>query len=62
MVISVIGDFYSWSQKARETEDMFANELQILMQKIVACKPEFLEGGKSGPQTPVCTQFRKPLL
>ena len=31
--ISLIGDFYNQSQKARETEDMFTDELQILVQK-----------------------------
>ena len=35
-VSSLIGDFYNWSQEARETEDMFADELQVLMRKIVA--------------------------
>ena len=42
MVSSLIADFYNWSQKTRETEDMFANELQVLVQKIVAHKPEFI--------------------
>ena len=40
-VNSLIGDFYNWSQKARETADMFTDELQVLVRKIVACKPEF---------------------
>ena len=42
MVSSLIADFYSQSQKARETKDMFADELQVLVRKIVACKPEFI--------------------
>ena len=42
MVSSLIADFYNWSQKARGTEDMFAEELQVLVRKIVACKPEFI--------------------
>ena len=32
MVSSLIADFYNWSQKARENEDMFADE-QVLVQK-----------------------------
>ena len=36
MVSSLIADFYNQSQKARETEDMFADELQVLVRKIVA--------------------------
>ena len=30
-VSSLIADFYNWFQKARETEDAFADELQILV-------------------------------
>ena len=41
-VSSLIADFYNWSQKTRETEDVFADELQVLVQKIVACMPEFI--------------------
>ena len=36
-----IADFYNQSQKIQETEDAFADELQVLVQKIVARKPEF---------------------
>ena len=36
MVSSLIADFYNQSQKIWETEDAFANELQVLVQKIVA--------------------------
>ena len=40
-VSSLIADFYNRSQKIQETEDAFAEELQVLIQKIVALKPEF---------------------
>ena len=42
MVSSLIADFYNWSQKIRETEDAFADELEVLVRKILARKPEFL--------------------
>ena len=42
MVSSLIGDSYNWSQKPRETKDVFAGKLQILVRKIVAHKVEFL--------------------
>ena len=42
MVRSLIADFYNQSQKAQETKDMFADELQVLVRKIVAHKPEFI--------------------
>ena len=36
MVSSLIKDFYNWSQKIQETEDVFADKLQVLVRKIVA--------------------------
>ena len=41
-ISSLIGGFHNWSQKAKEIKDVFTDELQILVRKIVACKPEFL--------------------
>ena len=41
MVSSLIADFYNWSQKTQETKDAFADELQVLVRKTVAQKPEF---------------------
>ena len=41
-VSSLIADFYNQVQKTRETEDAFADELQILIRKIIARKPEFI--------------------
>ena len=35
-VSSLIADFYNQSQKTRETKDAFADELQILVRKIIA--------------------------
>ena len=32
----LISDFYGWSQKTRETEDTFADNLQVLARKIIA--------------------------
>ena len=39
---SLIGNFYNQSQKVQETEDVFADELQVLVRNIVAQKPEFI--------------------
>ena len=41
-VSSLIANFYNSFQKTRETEDAFADELQILVRKIIAQKPEFI--------------------
>ena len=37
----LISNFYGWSQKARETEDTFADDLQVLARKIIVHKPSF---------------------
>ena len=37
----LISDFYGWSQKTRETEDTFADDLQVLARKIIVQKPSF---------------------
>ena len=37
----LISDFYSWAQKKNKSEEAFADELQILVCKIIARKPEF---------------------
>ena len=36
-----ISDFYGWSQKSRETEETFVDNLQVLARKIIAQKPSF---------------------
>ena len=40
-VSKFISDFYSCHQKRNELEDVFANDLQILVRKIIAHKPYF---------------------
>ena len=40
-ISKLISNFYSWAQKKSESEDAFAYELQVLVQKIIARKPEF---------------------
>ena len=37
----LISDFYSQSQKARETKDTFADDLQVVARKIIVHKPSF---------------------
>ena len=40
-VSELISDFYGQHQKKNESEDVFANDLQILVRKIIAHKPSF---------------------
>ena len=40
-MIELISDFYGHHQKRNESEDVFADDLQVLVRKIIACKPAF---------------------
>ena len=59
-VSSLIADFYNGSQKIRETEDAFADELQVLVQKIVARKPEFIGEANQGLKHQFAQNLRDP--
>ena len=59
-VSSLIADFYNWFQKTRETEDTFADELQILVQKIVARKPEFIHEANQALKHQFAQNLRDP--
>ena len=60
MISSLIADFYSQSQKTRETEDIFADELQVLVQKIVAHKPEFINEANQALKHQFTQNLRDP--
>ena len=38
---SLLGDFYTRCQKPKETEDQFADELQVLARKVISVCPEW---------------------
>ena len=59
-VSSLMADFYNWSQKAQETEDMFADELQVLVRKIVAHKPEFISEANQALKHQFSQNLRDP--
>ena len=40
-ISELISDFYGQAQKKKESKDTFVDKLQILVQKIIARKPEF---------------------
>ena len=40
-ISELISDFYGWAQKKNESEDIFADDLQVLIQKIITRKLEF---------------------
>ena len=41
---TLMADFYSHTQKAKETEESFADELQVLAQKVISKKTNFQQG------------------
>ena len=59
-VSSLIADFYNWSQKTRETKGAFADELQVLVRKIVARKPEFESEAKQALKHQFAQNLRDP--
>ena len=59
-VSSLIADFYNRFQKTRETEDAFADELQILVWKIVARKPEFIHEANQALKHQYAQNLRDP--
>ena len=60
MVSSLIAAFYNQSQKAQETKDMFADELQVLVRKTVAHKPEFISNVNQALKHQFAQNLRDP--
>ena len=60
MISSLIADFYNQSQKARETKDMFADERQVLVRKIVAHKLEFISKANHALKHQFAQNLRDP--
>ena len=40
-ISELISDFYGWAQKKNESEDVFVDDHQVLVQKIIARKLKF---------------------
>ena len=59
-VTSLIADFYNQFQKTRETEDAFADDLQILVRKTVAQKPEFIHEANQALKHQYAQNLRDP--
>ena len=39
--VNILAEFYSHSQHAKESEEVFADELQLLARKVISKKPNF---------------------
>ena len=56
----LISDFYARAQKKNESEEAFADELQILVCKIIARKPEFREDANEQLKSQYAHKLKDP--
>ena len=56
----LISDFYGWAQKKNESEEAFADELQILVHKIIARKPEFRQDANEQLKSQYAHKLKDP--
>ena len=59
---SLVGDFYSRSQRNKETEDQFADELQVLSRKVLSIRPEWRAEVNEALKTQFAFRLRDPYL
>ena len=58
----LVGDFYSRTQRPWETEDQFADELQILGQKVISIRPSWKQEANEALKTQFASQLHDPYL
>ena len=56
----LISDFYARAQKKNESEEVFADDLQILVCKIIARKPEFWEDANEQLKSQFAHKLKDP--
>ena len=59
---SLVGDFYSCIQRPWETEDQFADELQILGRKVISIRPSWKQEANEALKTQFASRLRDPYL
>ena len=59
---SLVRDFYSRIQWPRETEDQFANELQILGRKVISVRPSWKQEANEALKTQFASRLHDPYL
>ena len=59
-ISELISNFYSWAQKKSESEDMFADELQVLVWKIIARKLEFRQDANEQLKSQYAHKLKDP--
>ena len=51
---NILAEFYSQAQKPKESEETFADELQLLACKVISKRPAFREGFRYHPKAALC--------
>ena len=59
-ISELISNFYGWAQKMNESEDAFVDELQVLVQKIIARKPEFRQDANEQLKSQFAHKLKDP--
>ena len=59
-ISKLISNFYSWAQKKSEYKDAFADELQVLVWKIIARKPEFRQDANEQLKSQYAHKLKDP--
>ena len=59
---SLVGDFYSCIQQPWETEDQFADELQILGWKVISIRPAWRDEANEALKTQFASRLHNPYL
>ena len=58
--VKLISDFHGRAQKKSESEDAFADKLQVLVQKIIARKPEFRQDANEQLKSQYAHKLKDP--
>ena len=61
-ISELISDFYGQAQKKSESKDAFADDLQVLVQKIIARKPEFRKDANEQLKSQYAHKLKDPVL
>ena len=59
-ISELISDFYSWAQKKSESKDTFADELQVLVWKIIARKLKFRQDANEQLKSQFAHKLKDP--
>ena len=59
-ISELISNFYGWAQKKSESKDIFVDELQVLVWKIIARKPELRQDANEQLKSQYAHKLKDP--